>query len=358
MKFGIVVALWGREYTECYADFVLRNHLSRGNIPSFGRDELEIHLFTTREDASLLAAKSAFKLLEERYEVFVHALEDFREENKYRLLSRCHQAGMRILAGKGRNVIFLTPDSLLSSGSLEFVKECAGRGYDSVLAVGLRADKEKALPLFEKECSAGDGTIPVDSATLLRVGIENLHGLCTTMVWGGEGITQYPSHLYFVKEDCGILARGFHLYPLYCSTRITGGAEIGNTIDGDLLESSGPAKENLYVVTDSKKLACLELSRKIDTRQVPVMNCTENNIAYWAKYNTDDYHRYFFTKEIILSYRDGCDWSDVRKEADSVAASVGRKMENRFLLRRGWLETRSRLSRLKSLVGRKGGASR
>ena len=128
--FYLVVVLWGAEHRNYFLRFLVPSLLSPGNLPSLQPGAPHRFLIaTTIEDWTVMQGHPAYQNLARVIEpVFLEISAPAEGANKYLVMSSGHKvAAMKAFADKAYGV-FLTPDLVLSEGSIAALQRLALAG--------------------------------------------------------------------------------------------------------------------------------------------------------------------------------------------------------------------------------------
>ncbi len=324
MKYHIITIVWGKEFTDLFASIVLPNLLSEGNLPAFGKEGAVFRIFSTPEYRTVIERSQAYKKLAGLMPVeFIDIGDMGRSAKKYDLISDCHKKAIDHALERSASLIFLPPDQIYSDGAFAEVKKMAEAGYKAMLVSSIRVEKEAVVPLLLRgHFSSSDDVISIKPRDLMRCAIENPHAIVRELVWGGLRLSHWPSHIYFPAKGEGMIARCFHLHPIYVDPKGTA-ADFSVTIDSDYLSGICSDPDRVFVVEDSDRFCAVELdsrSQKYDRRFSWLGSL---GIAIFAKYHSDACHREFFRKKIYLHYKDvSSSWASSQRMSDTVVKRV------------------------------------
>lgn len=283
LSFVCVLVVWG-DYTRLFLELALPSQLAPDNLQSLNKQTI-YQIYTTQEDASIIRQHGAFKQLANLCLVEFYITQV--EGNKYRVMSDCHKQAIDKANAHGYGLIFLTPDSILSNGSLKAVKNLAYAGKKVVSTVGLRLKKETVTKLLMGYKSLTQFEMAISARILMKIALNNLHSITVKHLWKGAD-QMIPNNLFWVVADEGLVGRCFHLHPLMVNpcqkTR-----KFLSTIDYDYPLSACPDLKDHYVITDSDEVCICELTT--ETREMTgVPNGSMKELILFAERQANPNH--------------------------------------------------------------------
>src|SRR5262249_50021364 len=138
--FSMVV--WGEAFVNFFLEFCLPSLLAPGNIPFIEHRVGSKFILHTRDaDLQRIADSAAFRLLREVLEVEIRFLHP-EGLPPHETLSRSHRETIRLADSIKVPVIFLSPDTIWSNGSIAAVDRILSRGKRVIFLSSLRLVKE------------------------------------------------------------------------------------------------------------------------------------------------------------------------------------------------------------------------
>jgi len=269
-SFHFVLAVWGDSYIDTLLDIALPSFLAPGNLPACARDHhVEFHIYTTPQDEARIAAHPAWLELATHCRCLIHPVlteEQFKRQNRYAVMSYCHQIAIRTARRAGAVLSLLGPDCIIADGGLGFGVRLIDRGFKAVMVTGPRGEMEPIAPVVTTQWRlSGSAAISIPNRELMQLLIDHPHPISQRLFWDAEQFTAIPSAIYFHVGPGGILAKHFHLHPLFIdlSDAPESAEDNAGTVDGPLLRLAGIDNQATYVVTNSDDIAIIEISRKV-----------------------------------------------------------------------------------------------
>jgi hypothetical protein len=327
------VVLWGRPFVDLFTRWVLPSHLAPRNLPALAlRGRAEYLVVTTAEDREAIMATPAFRALEAQLPV-VWALgtfggTDIRSDAKYAWMTEAHRHVLAHARARDLGAWFLTPDTLLADGALARIERAVLAGHRASVVTGLMVDQTRFLPLLDDWIAregAGDafarGALGVPPRALMAMATRSYHRIVDAYRWDSMRFNQFPSFVYWSLGDAGLLARCFHLHPIFVHPEDWDAPIHGDTfrtIDQTYVARAVPDPAKIDVPTDSDEFLLLELAPP--EKRYPTYDrsfAAPRRIGAWAARETEVLNWAFFRQQ--LWFHTGIDrarFADVVRASD------------------------------------------
>jgi hypothetical protein len=162
--------------------------------------------------------------------------------------------------------VFLTPDSMMSDGSVARLQTLAARGVTIVLAAALRFAEEAflgnlaavgAIPESSRRDSAAPLTI--DSRTMVHAAINGFHGEVLGYNWEAPQLVLVPAATWWrVPNEDGVLIHSLSWAPVLLDYGSVDHHDTSTfdtwTLDGDYVSRNIHADSRTYVIQDSDEV--------------------------------------------------------------------------------------------------------
>src|SRR6185295_17779718 len=146
--FYFIVVVWGERYVDYLLNFCIPALLAPRNLPALHNSGNRLVVVTTVEDWQRMSQSKQFAALRPHAEpAFLELPPPREDESVYDRMSAGHRLATRCAFRDKAYGVLLTPDLLLSDGSVETIQRLAADGAQVVLAAALRYGEE---PLFEQ----------------------------------------------------------------------------------------------------------------------------------------------------------------------------------------------------------------
>ena len=266
--FYFIVVLWGERFRKYFLDFCLASALSPGNIPSLHPSRLSKFLIATRpEDWAAMCETRIFKLLEPYIEpVYIEIPPCPPRQSGYQHMSTGHRIACEMAYRDKAYAVILTPDCMLSEGSVARLQELAHGGVQLILTAALRFGEEPFLAhLRDLGVLPGDdrgksGTpVTITGRQMVYAAVNGFHSETLAYEWDAPGIMAIsPAAWWRVPGEDGILLHSLSWAPLLLDYGAIGAHDTSTfdqwTLDGDYLFNNTQSLKKIHVVQDSDEL--------------------------------------------------------------------------------------------------------
>jgi hypothetical protein len=272
------LVLWGERYRHYFLDYCLPSLLSPRNIPALSRKRGNKFLIATHaQDWAILSAAPIMARLREYAEpVFIElpssppgGPQTNYNELGYNLalMGAGHQRISTMALRDRAYGVYLSPDSMLSDGSVERLQAHAESGVELVLCTALRLGEE---PLVES--LAAQGLIPVASRAqsgmpltisgrqMVAAAAQGMHSETQTYEWNAcYFLARHPSAAWWrVPGETGVLIHSLNWMPLLFDFAAVAEHDASSleswTLDGDYVYKNLGASHSIHIVQDSDEM--------------------------------------------------------------------------------------------------------
>ena len=309
--FHVTTVVWGREFCELFLDVCVPNQMTAGNLGALPAGS-RYRVFTSAEDRKFLQSSSALRAIGDRIpvDIIVEPLLSTSIGTQFTRMTACHATAIRDASESGAALIFLSPDIVLSEGTLAAVVRSRERGHRAVVCPGLRVDRDAF-----RAALASRGADPLSSRELVSLALDHLHPFTRAHMIDGVPGARRPIGVYWDVPGDGILAHGLYLHPLMVDPSQPGVMPDG-TIDQHYLFHACPNRADVHVASDSDEFVVFEMSH-IDAA---VTETGPEPISAWRAARMlcrcDPHQRTYWVMPLRLHAHDlGPAWRAVEKEA-------------------------------------------
>ena len=256
--FFFTVVCWGDSYYDHLLNYLIPSLLSPNNIPILDRTANNKFLIaTTRND--IRKYEDDCRLLGLSNYLQVEFLEIPEKPSD---ITACQHMGLGHLmmteqAFREKAIgVLLTPDLVVSDGTIKACREAVSEGNDVVLLAALRFAEEGVLPYLEKirHESLGNSLV-LDPRDLVRSALASLHSETATYVFDDDTYHLFPVASMWRVGDEGYLVHSLSWAPLAINYKPLEKHEtemlLTWTIDGDYIYQNFGANPNLKVIQNS-----------------------------------------------------------------------------------------------------------
>ena len=286
--FYFVVVFWGERFRNYLVDFCIPSLLSPHNIPVLppgGRDKF---IFcTTADDWHALAGTKIFGLLKEHIEpYFIEIPPAPSDRSGCEHMGIGHKLAAQMAYRDKVYGVFLTPDLMVSDGTVRALQLHARAGYKVVLTAALRFGEE---PLFENlkamgviqekhECSESGSPLVITGRQMVAAGLGSFHSETQRYEWDASYFSNFPVACWWrVPEENGIVLHSLSWAPFLCDYGMVEGHDTSAldtwTMDGDYVyRNFGNSETAYYVVRDSDEMMLVSWAPLSDRPQSLALN--------------------------------------------------------------------------------------
>jgi len=262
-----VVVVWGERFRRYLTDYCLPSLLSPGNIPALagGRGNRFL-ICTTPADRAAIRETPAFIALERHITpVFVEIPLPPAGRSGCEHMGVGHRAAAELVRRDGGYGVFLTPDLMLSDGSVAALERHARNGRRVVLCAAFRFGEE---PLFEQLRAMGallpSGAAPaaavmVTGRQLVSAMLRSFHSEGLSYGWDAPAFANLPAACWWrVPGEDGIVVHSLSWAPLlldYAAVARHDTTALETwTIDADYVYRNFGDTPDIHIVTDSDEI--------------------------------------------------------------------------------------------------------
>jgi hypothetical protein len=270
--FYFLVVFWGAMYRGYFTDICMASLLSNGNIPSLDTSRKNRFIIcTTRVDWEELQSHALFSLLKAHIEIeWVEMTFPDPDEPKMLVMSKGHRRLSARAFEDQAYGIFLTPDLMLSDGSVAALQQLANAGKTVVLVVAIRFAYEKLKPLLEAAGYIKQGhPMTVRPRELMRLALPCLHTETLRYEFDKPYFAASPISVYWqVPGGNGIIIYSFSWAPLLVNYRSLAEHCTDTfdkwTLDGDYVYRNFCDFRDIHVVADSDEISLVSFTKEAE----------------------------------------------------------------------------------------------
>lgn len=262
--FGI--AVWGEKFLDTFLNLALPSFLASDNIPACSKvADVNFVIVTRPEDVSSLSSHPSMNLLSKYATVDIEATlsPDELVGGRYDILAKSHRSIITKCHMTGGILSILTPDCVVANGGLSFGLKKVLAGFKAIQVIGPRAlmdtlGRTLRAPPF---ANADGSVISIADKSLVSLLSTNPHPMTQWLFWNADPFSQFPSTLYWQAGKDSILARAFHLHPLFIDLADTN-ENVRNcgTVDASLISLSKIQQNQIYITKHSSEICVVEFS--------------------------------------------------------------------------------------------------
>ena len=266
--FYFIVVLWGEAFRNCFLEFCLASTLAPGNIPALNTTPRSKFLIATRpDDWAAMRETEMFHLLERYVEpVYIEIPPCPAGVHGCQHMGIGHRQACDMAHRDKAYAVVLTPDSMLSDGSVARLQDLARQGTELVLAPALRFGEEpffahlRAIGAVPAE-RRGDTAAPlaIGGRQMVYAAVNGFHSETLTYEWDAPGLMAItPAAWWRVPGEDGIVLHSLSWAPLLLDYAAIGEHDTSTfdqwTLDGDYLFNNSADIKRMHVVQDSDEM--------------------------------------------------------------------------------------------------------
>jgi hypothetical protein len=284
--FYFIMVVWGDQFVDYFVEYCLPTLMSAGNIPALStRRPSKFLIATYPEDWERMQAAPIFQRLARHVEpVFIEIPRCPPERSGCEHMGIGHKRACEIAYRDKAYAMVLTPDCMLSDGSVARLQQLAFEGVALVLASALRFGEEPflgrlretgAIPADDQQ---GPGTpLTISGRQMVAAAVHGLHSETLRYEWGSPYFALLPAAVWWaVRGEEGMLVHCLSWAPLmldYAAVRQHDTSTLENwTIDGDYVFKNLESSASVYVVQDSDEMFLASWGPMADREQTLTPN--------------------------------------------------------------------------------------
>lgn len=265
-SFHFIVVVWGERFCDYLLEYCLPSLLSPGNLPALETRPPSKFLIATRPDDWERMRQTAIFQRMAQYvtPIFIEIPPCPEGRSGCEHMGIGHKLCCEMSFQEKAYAMILTPDAMLSDGTIAHLQMLANEGAELVLAVALRFGEEPFLGNLHKT-----GAIPSESRkqtgrplvlsgrTLVSAAIDGFHSESLRYEWNAPYFNaRLPSATWWrVPQENGIVVHSLSWAPLLMSYKAVDTHDTSTldhwTIDGDYVHKNFNDAGKLRIITDS-----------------------------------------------------------------------------------------------------------
>lgn len=257
--FYFIVVVWGDEFLDYLTTYCIPSLLAPNNIPALSNRNKFLFCTTTEDWHKLQTSASYVELCKYVDPVFLEIPTPSPKISKYKAMGQGHILATELCVQDKAYGIALTPDLILSDGSLKKVEELALAGYEVVLCAALRFSQEKVFAHLAELNIPGAQQLTLTGRQMVKICMSSLHTETLTYNFESDFYALYSSATYFnVPWDGGMLVHSLSWAPMLLDYSMVANHDIDClrdwTMDGDYVCKNFNESEKIYVCQDSDEM--------------------------------------------------------------------------------------------------------
>lgn len=263
--FSICVVLWGEEHRIRFVDLCLASLASANNLGLFRTREddslqCELVIYTTPDDKAHIIQSASYQALSDCVNfVFEEIGKPSRDRPTMLHMTDCHRNFLSRAINRKSVVFFLSPDVLLSDGSIATLIANIDAGEGCVLYPALRFDEEAVLSALKNGDYREGGVLSLPPPMLAKIACESRHTWMQIFDIQTDHFSDEPIFINFVKPngDFAVMSTSWGVGALDCALIDETALDelVSDTIDAHFVDrvlyrNFGPSR--LKLLTDCR----------------------------------------------------------------------------------------------------------
>lgn len=281
LPFSFIVTFWGKRFRDYFCELILPSLLSPGNIPHLNnKAESKFLIVTTNEDWEALQTEPIFILMQ-KYIAAVFFAMPMPTDNSQKMLtmSKGHKIASEY-AYKNKTIgVFVTPDLVISDGSIKRLQELIAQGKSVVLSAAIRFQYEGSIAALKQ---AGhlkpDEPLVLSGRELMRAALPNLHSEVKRYIWDKPYYPEDAITSIWYSDPHNCVIHTFSWGPMAINYAAIDEHKTETfdkwTLDGDYVFANcgTDINKDIYVVTDTDELAFASFTTEEDLHFPEIAN--------------------------------------------------------------------------------------
>ena len=302
--FYFFVVLWGERFRTYFLEYCVASLLSPGNIPALDTARRSKILIATRpEDWTAIAGSEIFRSLARYVEpVFIEIPPCPPGRSGYQHMGVGHRLTCEMAHRDKAYAVLLTPDCMLSDGSVARLQKLARSGAELVLTAALRFGEEPFLGqlkdigvLPDESRSNGAAPLVITGRQMAVAAVNGLHSETLAYEWDAPGfLLVVPAAWWRVPDENGIVLHCLSWAPMLLDYGAIGDHDTSTfdqwTFDGDYLFNNSKNLKNIHVVQDSDEIFLASwgplAENAIRKRHIPLIGKLIAKVQFGANYKS------------------------------------------------------------------------
>ncbi len=266
--FYFIVVLWGERFRDYFLEYCVPSMLSPGNLPALStRRPSKILIATTAADWAAIQSSPIFAVLQRYIRAEMIDIPPCPPgRSSYDHMGRGHKLACERAFRDSAYAMVLTPDCMLSDGTIERLQQLASSGVELVVAAAVRFDEESFLGSLRRmgvlpdvSRSASGSPLVITGRQIAYAAVNGLHSETLAYEWDAPGfLLVVPAAWWRVPGADGVLLHSLTWAPMlldYGAIRNHDTSALDQwTLDGDYLFNNAKSMTKVHVVQDTDEL--------------------------------------------------------------------------------------------------------
>lgn len=266
--FYFIVVLWGERYLNYFLDYCVPSLLAPDNIPVLRTERRSKFLVVTvPEDWVIIESTPIFRKLKQHVDpVHIEIPPCPAGRSGCEHMSLGHKLACKMAYRDQALGLVLTPDSMVSNGTIARLQDLAREGVELVVAAALRFGEE---PFFEhlthmgaipkRRCRESAQPLIISGRQMAHAAVNAFHPETLSYEWNGPYLFPIvPAAWWRVPDEDGVVLHCLSWAPLLLDYSAVAHHDTSTldhwTIDGDYLFRNLGNSKRVHVVQDSDEM--------------------------------------------------------------------------------------------------------
>ncbi len=266
--FYFIIVLWGERFCDYFLEYCVPSMLSPGNLPALSTSQPSKFLIaTTAADWAALQSSPVFSAMAHYISAEIIEIPPCPPgRSSYDHMGLGHKLACERAFRNCAYAMVLTPDCMLSDGTISRLQELAHAGCELVVAAAIRFSEEAFLGHLRKlgvlpEAPSSTTALPlvITGRQMAYAAVNGLHNEALAYEWDVPGfLVVVPAAWWRVPGEDGIVLHSLTWAPMlldYGAIRVHDMSTLDQwTLDGDYLFNNAKGMTKIHVVQDSDEL--------------------------------------------------------------------------------------------------------
>lgn len=297
MKLNLKTIVWGEEYTDTLIKYALPSHFSKNNLLKDASIELKVYTTPNNFDKIRNKASEYIKKIE-----FVDISNDILDNVQHSF----HGIFKKVVKGSvGEYVRFITPDNVVSDGSISFAWDKIRKGYKAVVVpfCGLRVYWDKFVNNY-----CGNNSFD----NLYRLFREYAHNQTKSYFANADKFLKFSQNIFWEKDNKFKMHCNGHQPFIFFIEKVGDFKQL----EIDMMTNIGLKEEDIFIADKPGDTFELGLTKKYDTLETETL-CRQT-IAYKIRGNSTPFS--------LLLFRNGYGNLEDNEEISEFVDDIIKKM--------------------------------
>ncbi len=300
MKLQIINVVWGVKYTNTFLELSLPTQFSAGNLRDLSIRPNYI-IYTNEVGKDQIISSSIYQILESSCDVIFRITKLSPETCPFKILLKCHSDAIAEANKISSPIIFLSPDSVVSTGVFTYCENAVKRKIRLVSICSSRMSLQKYQKYSEeKKKKSSEGIVTWLPQELAVATVHNLHHRAKCLLMSDGKIGTHPSHMYWRIDENNLLAKAYHLHPLLFWPEKHDVYPVTSADGMNFLEKACKNFNKWEVIQNCNDLSLFEISSDDQFLEDTSVSRDFFSLKFWLKSSVSKAHRYFYKHDIIL----------------------------------------------------------